>query len=195
MSTVTLPQRMTAAEFLALPDDGVERMLIRGELRVLGEETKYRRNYRHSRTSSRITHLLEEWLDAQPEPRGEILCGDAAFQLRQDSTTMVGIDVAYISAEMRDRVDETTFEIEGPPVLAVEILSPSDKNENIQDKVAEYLDCGVALVWVVDPKFRTVTVYRPDAEPVLFNRTQTITGEPHLPGLSIAVDLMFSRQR
>jgi len=92
-------------------------------------------------------------------------------------------------------IDESTFEIEGAPVLAVEILSASDKNEDIQDKVAEYLDCGVLLVWVVDPKFRTVTVYRPDAEPVLFNRTQAITAEPHLPGLKIDVDSMFSQRR
>lgn len=152
-----------------------------------------RRGYRHGRAASRIAHLLEEWLDSQPEPPGEVLSGDAAFRLRSDSPTMVGLDVAYISAELRQRTDPGAFEIDGAPLLAVEILSPSDKSEDVHDKVEEYLACGVAVVWVVDPRIRTVTVYRPNDEPVLYNRKQMIANEPALPGLTIQVDSMFSR--
>ena len=47
------------------------------------------------------------------------------------------------------------------------------------------------IVWVVDPSFSTVTVYRPDAKPQLFNADQEITAEPHLPGLRFAVAELF----
>jgi hypothetical protein len=42
-------------------------------------------------------------------------------------------------------------------------------------------------VWVVNPRFKTVTVYRPDAAPPRFHENQTIDGEPHLPGFRAVV--------
>jgi Uma2 family endonuclease len=104
----------------------------------------------------------------------------------------VGIDVAYFSAASLEQQSDNTSMIEGPPVLAVEILSPSDKLEDVNEKVDEYLAAGVALVWVVDPHFHTVTVFQPDVEPQLFNKEQVLTAAPHLPGLSIAVRTIFA---
>jgi Uma2 family endonuclease len=49
----------------------------------------------------------------------------------------------------------------------------------------------VPLVWIVDPMDETVTVYRPNAEPVLFNRTQTLEGFAELPGFSCKVSKFF----
>jgi Uma2 family endonuclease len=76
-------------------------------------------------------------------------------------------------------------------VLAVEILSPTDTQEEIHEKIDEYLAAGVALVWVIDPADRTVRVYRPDARPQLFNDEQELTGEPHLPGFRAPVARLF----
>lgn len=72
--------------------------------------------------------------------------------------------------------------MDGVPVLAVEILSPSDKQETITKKIGEYLDVGVALVWIIEPVFRTVTIYRPDAKPVLVNEEQRLSVGPTFPG-------------
>ena len=60
------------------------------------------------------------------------------------------------------------------------------------EKIRAYLDAGVALVWLVDPDFRTVIVYRPDAAPQMFNVQQELSGEPHLPGFRTAVARIFS---
>jgi len=59
--------------------------------------------------------------------------------------------------------------------------------------VREYLDAGVKLVWVVEPVFKTVCVYRPDAPPELFNETEELSGEPHLPGFRAAVAELFGK--
>ncbi len=170
MATASLPK---AEQVLAMPDDGVERELIRGELR---EKPRTRRNRKHSRATTRVARFLDDWLDTQPEPRGEVVSGEAGFALSRDPDSGVGIDVAYVSAD-----------------LAVEILSPSDRQEEIDHKMALYLESGVGLVWVLNPRHRTVIVHRPGAEPVLFNASQELTAEPILPGFRVAVADLFGR--
>ena len=184
MSTVAPSPVMTLEEMLALPDDGMERELIRGQLR---EWPMTKRNRHHSRIETRIA----KWLDMQPGPRGEVVSGEAGFRLRRDPDSGVGIDVAYVSAEVASATPEKAAFFEGPPVLAVEILSPSDRQEEIDDKVALYLETGVLRVWVVNPRFRTVCVYRPGTAPELFNETHELTAEPHLPGFRVAVAKFF----
>jgi Uma2 family endonuclease len=145
---------MTTEELLSLPEDGIDRELIRGQLR---EKPMIRCNRRHSRVEILIGTALEKWLESRPEPSGEVVSGEAGFRLRRDPDSTVGIDVAYVSAEVAAREPNAMY-FEGPPVLAVEILSPSDKQEEIDEKVEVelYLETGVAVVWVVNPRFKTV---------------------------------------
>lgn len=190
MNGATAVSVMTTEELIALPENGVDRELVRGELR---EKPMTKRNRRHSRAEARLALLLGKWLERQPEPRGEILDGDAGFRIRRNPDTTVGIDVAYISAELSAATPENATYVEGVPVLAVEILSPSEKLEDIGDKVQEYLERGVAQVWLVDPVFRTVTVHRAGAEPELFNVHRELSGEPDLPGFRIKVADIFNK--
>src|SRR5207248_6325358 len=127
------------------------------------------RNRTHSRIMIRVGKFLDNWLDQQPEPRGEVLCGEAGVKLRRDPDTTVGIDVVYVSAEVAARPSDDTTLIDGVPVLAAEILSPNDTQEDINAKIDEYLDAGVALVWIIDPHDRTVLIYRKGEEPELVN--------------------------
>lgn len=188
MSTPVPSRLRTTEEMLALPENGYERELIEGRL---WEKPKTRRNRWHSRASARIGYLLEDWLVRQPEPRGEIVTGDAGFRLGRDPDTSVGIDLAYVSAELVRATPQDAPYFEGAPVLAVEILSPSDQREEITEKVRAYLKAGVALVWLVDTDFRSVTVHRPEAGPELFNVQQELSGEPHLPGFRVPVAKVF----
>ena len=80
---------------------------------------------------------------------------------------------------------------EGAPVLAVEILSPSDNVERIHEKIKAYLSAGTQLVWIIDPDLYTVTVFEAGKSPILFNREQVLTAEPHLPGFQVAVGKLF----
>ncbi len=193
MTVMEIPSLMTTEQLLALPDDGVTRELIRGTLRERDDMT--RRGYRHTSTEARIGRALGNWRERQPEPRGAVLSGEAGFRIAGDPDTTVGVDVAYISPALAAVVEPDTFIINGIPVLAVEILSPSDTQEQVTEKVRAYLDAAVPLVWVAEPVFRTVTVYRPDAEPAMFNATQTITGEEHLPGFTANVADFFEPPR
>ena len=151
------------------------------------------RNRRHSRITARVLQLLGDWLDRQPEPRGEVLGGEVGCRLRRTPDSTVGVDAIYISPELAAQDPAETSLVDGAPTLAVEVLSPNDTEKEINDKVDEYLAAGVPLVWVVDPHDRTVLVYRPGAEPELFNVRHELSGEPHLPGFKVPVAHLFGR--
>ena len=104
---------------------------------------------------------------------------------------MVGIDAAFFSAESVARQSDETTLIEGAPVLAVEVLSPSDKVEEINEKITTYLAHGSAMVWIVAPYIRTVQVHRPKSPPEMFNVAQSLSGGDLLPGLEFAVADLF----
>jgi len=179
---------MTTEELLALPEDGIDRELIRGQLR---EKPMTRRNRWHSAAEVSIAYFLQSWLESQPKPHGLVVGGEAGFRLRRNPDSTVGIDVAFVSAEVAANEPDAPY-FEGAPVLAVEILSPSDKQEEIDEKVELYLEMGVAIVWVVNPRFRTVVVFRAHAAPEMFNEHQELSAEPHLPGFRISVARLFA---
>ena len=186
---------LTTEQCLAPPDDGLERDLIQGRVRVLGRVTGGTDDGpRHAPHLGGDERSLPApaWVKSTPAPRGRVLTGEAAFRLRQNPDTLVGIDVAYISAELAAVVLVGTFSIDGVPVLAVEILSRSDSQEGITAKIADYLAAGAALVWVVGPVFQTVSVYRPDAPPTMFDVTQQLDGGPRLAGFRSDVAEVFA---
>ncbi|HZU35002.1 MAG TPA: Uma2 family endonuclease [Gemmataceae bacterium] len=187
MSVATRPVT-TTDELLALPDDGMERWLIRGQVR---EKPMTVRNRVHSLIMARVTLHLGQWLETQAQPRGQVLCGEAGVRLQRNPDTTVGVDVVYIPADVASRSSPDTTLVDGVPVLAVEILSPSDTQEEIDEKIDTYLSAGVALVWVIDPHHRTVEIFRPSAAPEFVNVQQELTGEPHLPGFRVAVARLF----
>jgi Uma2 family endonuclease len=182
---------MTTEEFMALPDDGVERMLIRGVLRQ-GTDVSRRGRY-HTRTEAKLSRYLDSWLSSQAEPPGEVLAGDQAFRFDNDPDTVFGIDVAYVSADLATAFPPDVFLIGGTPTLAVEILSPSDTYKDVVDKLRTFLNAGVPLVWLVDPAFQTVIQYRPGTEPAMYAKGQQLDGGGHLPGFQLAIADLFGR--
>jgi Uma2 family endonuclease len=180
---------MNSDELLKLrPSKKVDRWLFRGELR---ESKVTKRNPSHSKATAMIATILNNWLFRQPKPRGAVFDGEAYFRIRKDPDTNVGIDVALATPEQAAATGKKASFVEGPPVLAVEVLSPYDKQKDIDEAIEEYLDCGVKVVWIIDPADETVTVYRPGHEPVLFNRTQELSGDPELPGFRCRVADIF----
>ena len=122
----------------------------------LKEREKTKRNRCHAATEAKIAAKLVHWIDANSGCKLHVLSGEAGCVLTQNPDTTVGIDVAVFSEDtLQSQTSDTTLVV-GVPVLAVEILSPSDRHEDTRDKINEYLQVGVQLVWEVDPDFKTV---------------------------------------
>ena len=174
---------VTIEEFLALPDNGVHRELIQGRVRELGMTV---RNRFQSRIEASVVFILVQWLREQPLPRGEVVCGEAGFRLKGTKESLVGIDVALVSAELVARADKRETMYDGAPILAVEILSPSDRHDDTVDTVASYLEVGT-VVWMIDPDFQTLTVFQPTEKPRAYNLDDELCAEPYLPGLRVRI--------
>jgi len=79
------------------------------------------------------------------------------------------------------------------PDLAIEVLSRSNTDEEMELKTKDYFLAGVTLVWLVDPRTRTVTVFTSPDESREFGVTESLDGGDVLPGLVLPVRQIFER--
>ena len=85
----------------------------------------------------------------------------------------------------RQEQAEEAAALEGPPDLAVEVVSPSETRPRVLEKVQWYLEAGCPLVWVIDPQRRTAAVYRPGAAVRQLGAADALDGEDVLPGFRL----------
>lgn len=78
------------------------------------------------------------------------------------------------------------------PDLAVEVLSESNTNREMQRKRREYFQAGTKLVWEIDPATRTARVYTTDDEGVPFDENGVLDGDPVLPGFQLSMKKLFA---
>ena len=79
----------------------------------------------------------------------------------------------------------------GAPDLAVEVLSPGDRAGEVDEKIDAWLAAGCAAVWIVNPKLKTVTVYRSRTDVQVKAAGDMLHGDPVVPGFSCSVDELF----
>ncbi len=176
---------LTAEEFAQRPKppDGSKEELVRGVVITMPPP-----GFDHGACQMRVGGLLDQ--HARPRRLGRVTM-ESGLITEQGPDTVRGPDVAYWSAE-RLPFDQRP---RGYPAVAadlcVEILSPSDRAVDIAEKVREYLERGVRLVWVIDPEDRTVTIHAPNQEPRVLADTATLTGGDVLPEFQVLVADLF----
>ena len=74
------------------------------------------------------------------------------------------------------------------PDFAIELMSPTDSLSELQNKMKEYIDCGVRLGWLINPDEKQVEIYRQGKNTEILDNPQTLLGEDVLP--SLIVDLL-----
>lgn len=171
---------ISAAELLALAN-GRRVELVRGELVDMPPI-----GFLHFRVSG----TLIIWIGTFVRERELGVAGpELGFVLARNPDTVRAPDVAFIRSDRILHRDSRGF-FEGPPDLAVEVLSPSETASEVQQKVREYLAAGTPLVWVVDPQTELVTVYYPNGMARVHGGDELVSGEDVLPGFSFRpVDL------
>jgi Uma2 family endonuclease len=142
--------KMTAEQFLQLGEDppGVRLELVEGEIAVSPSHTP-----RHSFAEMRLGILLGNHIDAKQ--LGE-LYRDVDTILNR--FTVRRPDILFFSKARTHLVGEKAMN--GPPDLAVEIISPNSIEIDRVDKFAQYRDAGVAYYWIADPIAKTIEAWR-----------------------------------
>lgn len=77
------------------------------------------------------------------------------------------------------------------PDLAVEVVSPNDTVDKLDEKIQEYQKVGVPLIWVIYPNSRTVRIHRIDATESLLHEHEELSGEEIIPGFRCSVAGIF----
>ena len=119
-----------------------------------------------------------------------VTAAETGFQIGHDPDTVRAPDVGFIRADRVPRVRTRGF-FQGPPDLAVEVVSPTDRAGEVLAKVRNWLAAGCQVVWVADPTSQTITVYRGSHEPVMLTNVDELTDDAFLPGFRLAVADVF----
>jgi len=184
MATESTTKAITAEQFLETDwGEGIFE-LVRGEVvRVTPPRPE------HGVICGNLTGLL--WEYGRRSGLGYCLSNDSAVLTERDPDTVRGPDVCYYSNARWPRSEVGRSLPPVAPDLIVEVVSPGNRPGAMLRKVGEYLNAGVLLVWVVDPRSRTLTMYRPDAAPIVLRDDQTMEDLPELPGFRCEVADIF----
>ena len=172
---------MTADELLAMPDDGNRYELVRGELSVMSPP---------SVPPTIVGGNVHGWLwTFLREHLGRGICGisEAGFLLEREPDTVRAPDVWFLRAEHIPQGGVPDGFWPGPPDLAVEVLSLSDRFIDVLRKAQDYLTAGTRLVWIIDPTGRSAAVFTPAGVPTLLSEDGVLDGADVLPGFTLAL--------
>lgn len=100
-------------------------------------------------------------------------------------------ELAFVSRERVEQIGKTKKFFPAAPDLAVEVLSPFDTVYEVNEKVEEWLKAGVRLLWTINSKRRTVTVYRSLTAVIMLTEQDELDGEDVLPGFRLRVADVF----
>lgn len=165
MLTTTL---VTADELLDYPDD-YRCELIRG---VVVEVSPAFWDH-----DALVGLLIEELVVYNVRTRvGMVRSGDGGYILEHDPDTVLAPDIAVVRREQSGRPPRGTHSyVPFPPLLAVEVKSPSNSERRIVEKTDIYLAAGVGEVWWVRPTLDTITRSTPDGGTTVFGRDDMLT--------------------
>lgn len=182
MSTTAL---VTADELIAMPTGmGKRYELVAGELRVMSP-SGWRRGNIISNLHARLALFVGQ------HDLGMMFGAETGFRLASDPDTVRAPDIAFISKQNIPAELPREGFWPGPPDLAVEVLSPSDRTGEVDEKIDAWLAVGCAAVWVVDPKLETVTIYLSRTDIQVKTAGELLEGDPVVSGFSCAIDELF----
>jgi Uma2 family endonuclease len=174
----------SAEDLYRLPEDGRHYELVHG--RLISEPAP---GGRHGVVAATVARLLGNYV--AEHRTGVVLSNDTGFILHRSPDTVRAPDVAYLRRERYLALEDDWLMIPGAPDLAIEVLSPSNRESDIHAKVADYLAAGTSLVWVIDARVGAVHSYRQLLQPEVLTGSDQLSAQEMLPGFSVTVATIF----
>jgi Uma2 family endonuclease len=175
---------MTADDLWRLPNDGMRHELVKGVLHTMPPA-----GFEHGAVGINLT--LPLGAHVKTNELGVVVAAETGFLIATNPDTVRAPDIGFVRQDRIQAAGIPRSYWPGAPDLAVEVVSPNDTVFEVDDKVQEWLTAGASLVWVVNPRQRTVTVYRPGANPVILTTSDTLDGLQVVPGFSMPVANIF----
>ncbi|HEY0607735.1 MAG TPA: Uma2 family endonuclease [Herpetosiphonaceae bacterium] len=176
-------QFITAQELLQMPDDGYRYELVEGELRRMSPAGQ-----QHGRIVLNLSAPLHQHVRSRN--LGTVYAAETGFLLASNPDTVRAPDVAFVQQARTMQVETGYYS--GAPDLVAEVISPHDLYTEVEEKVLAWLAAGTSMVLVVNPRKRTVTMYRSLTEITVLTESDQLDGADVVPGWTITVNEIFS---
>ncbi|MBD2461056.1 Uma2 family endonuclease [Oscillatoria sp. FACHB-1407] len=124
---------------------------------------------------------------------GKVFDSSTGFRLPNGATR--SLDVSWVKQERWNALTPEQRRGFAPlcPDFVLELLSETDDIDETRAKMQEYLDNGCRLGWLIDPKTKTVEIYRPNqAVEAIAQFPNTLSGESVLPGFELSLQTIFA---
>lgn len=174
---------LSVEEFFAYPTPDGKAELVRGELRMSPPASLV-----HGLVISTIITRLGNY--AAKHRAGRVFT-DAGFELMELPRTVRAPDVAFIRMERLPADGVVTMTRRVAPDFVVEVLSPSETRARLREKLDDYRVSNIRLVWLVDPRARTVTVIEGENPVRRLEQRDRLDGGDVLPGFSCEIAELF----
>ena len=175
---------ITAEELLRMPDDGFRYELVKGELRRMSPAGS-----EHGAIIINVSVLLGQHVKSNN--LGVCFAAETGFKIASDPDTVRAPDVAFVRRERIPGSGIPKKFFPGAPDLAVEVLSPGDTYSEVVEKVEDWLGAGTSAVWVVDPRRRSVSVYRSMTDVKRLSGADELDGGEVVRGFGCKVSEIF----
>lgn len=175
---------MTADELLAMPDSRWGYELIRGKLKKYMPAGNLH-GYIASRIGAFLTIFVEE------NQLGAVFAAETGFTIFNDPDTVRAPDSAFVGNEKLNKHGISRAFFPDAPDLAVEVVSPNDRKNDIEEKVQDYLTAGVRLIWIIYPQKQIVAVYRQNGNASILFETDMLDGEDVIPNFQLSLEKIF----
>jgi Uma2 family endonuclease len=190
MSAVAEETLITPEEFLRMPNQK-DFELIDGKLvSRYGDPSECRVSILSSWVGGEIFGRIRMYLDGKRI--GWVFPADSGFQCFPDRPRTVRCpDVSFVKADRLrpEQIGEGWLKL--VPDLIVEVISPNDLAEEVEEKIEMFLKAGVPLIWVVSPAGRNVKILRNDGSIAIVREGDELSGEDILPGFVCPVSSIF----
>ena len=174
---------ITGEELFAMGDIGPSE-LIDGKIVRVSPTSK-----QHGSVESRLDRALGGFVE---EHRiGRVYVGEVGIYTRHNPDRVRGADLAFFS-NAKIVADPSQGFWQVPPELVVEIISPTDRWQDIRQKIEEYFSIGVLWVWVIEPDNRDILVYHSATEMRKLIEGESLVGEGILEGFTLPVAELFA---
>ena len=178
--TTAKPKLLTADDLLRLYSQGVKGELIRG---VLHETMPA--GVKHGKIAMLLGSKFVTYV--VPAGLGHVFGSDSGVLLERNPDPVREPDLAYVSAERLPLDADVDGYCPVAPDLVVEIKSPSDSEQEVDDKATMWLSHGVRIALVINPETATIRVRQPDVPAVILTMDDTLDVGEVLPGFSCSV--------
>ena len=131
------------------------------------------------------------WYWNRQSKAGVVFDSSTGFKLSNRATRSP--DVSWIAIERWNSLSDKQKRGFAPidPDFIIELMSPTDDLSTIQQKMIEYINCGIKLGWLINPDEKQVEIYRLGKDKEMLDNPSSLSGEDILPGLTVDLTNIF----